>query len=322
MPQVSAREVQQEDGPIHAVATELNGKRVAVAGNKVIRIWPIAVGDVKAACHPPIAELTGHEGLVWTVSWAHPIFGSLLASAGEDRFLLIWREEEGEWKNVHRHPLDCSVMAAAFGPWEYGLQLAIATSDGCFQVLQSSNSEPLSWSVEHFAGVAHEGGTFAICWAPATAMNVSEFANCRTLGPRRLVTGGADCQVCIWRHDALTGQWENQHHFRSGEHVDIVRDVAWRPNLGIAENTIASCAEDGSVVVWTQMSGQPWRLLMKWKLDGVAAWQVSWSATGSMLAVSTSKGKVLIYQAKAEGGRWEEVQSFDEQSAPDLLSGH
>eukprot|EP00812_Abedinium_dasypus_P003765 NODE_14659_length_230_cov_181.937143.p3 GENE.NODE_14659_length_230_cov_181.937143~~NODE_14659_length_230_cov_181.937143.p3 ORF type:complete len:66 (+),score=9.89 NODE_14659_length_230_cov_181.937143:3-200(+) len=61
--------------------------------------------------------------------------------------------------------------------------------------------------------------------------------------------------------------------------------------------------------------------LAKWKLDGAAAWQVAWSATGSMLAVSTSRGEVLLYHPKPDGS-WESVQSFDEHSAPDLLSSH
>ena len=32
----------------------------------------------------PQAELLGHEGPVWQVSWAHPKFGRLLASWGLD----------------------------------------------------------------------------------------------------------------------------------------------------------------------------------------------------------------------------------------------
>ena len=43
-------------------------------------------------------------------------------------------------------------------------------------------------------------------------------------------------------------------------HTDWVRDVAWRPNLGIPSNTIASASEDGSVKIWKQdMEGTAWK---------------------------------------------------------------
>merc|ERR1712079_924080 len=106
------------------------------------------------------------------------------------------------------------------------------------------------------------------------------------------------------RYDELTDQWADNFHFPSGEHRDWVRDVAWRPNVGIPSNTIASCAEDGTVVIWTQaMVGQLWRIQNKWQLDA-SAWQLAWSVTGSILAVTTSNNKVLLYKETIEGG-WE-----------------
>ena len=36
--------------------------------------------------------LTGHEGPVWQVSWAHPKFGALLASCSFDHTVMIWKE--------------------------------------------------------------------------------------------------------------------------------------------------------------------------------------------------------------------------------------
>ena len=33
----------------------------------------------------PLIELSGHNGPVWKVSWAHPKYGGLLASAAYDK---------------------------------------------------------------------------------------------------------------------------------------------------------------------------------------------------------------------------------------------
>ena len=49
----------------------------------------------------PQAELLGHEGPVWQVSWAHPKFGRLLASCGFDCRVIIWKEAQANvWTQV------------------------------------------------------------------------------------------------------------------------------------------------------------------------------------------------------------------------------
>lgn len=35
-------------------------------------------------------------------------------------------------------------------------------------------------------------------------------------------------------------------------HTDWVRDVAWCPNMGLPQNLIASCSQDGTVVIWDE----------------------------------------------------------------------
>lgn len=293
--------------PIHAAQLDHFGKRLATASaDHCVRVWDVETRHF-------VVELCGHDAPVWTVAWAHPMYGPMLASGGEDHCAVLWREAEGEWCQVHRHKAAGSVMVVAFSPWEYGLQLAVASCDGQVAVLSSLEKSVDDHRKEAFR--AHEGGVFAVCWAPATNPAVLQSANAArstSLGPRRLVTGGADKQVRIWRHDELTNAWADQHHFPSGEHSDWVRDVAWRPNVGIPPNWIASCSEDGSVVIWTQaMWNQKWEKQTRWQLDA-SAWQLSWSVTGSILAVSTSHNQVLLYKETLEGS-WERVESLEDE---------
>merc|ERR1719350_1531391 len=121
----------------------------------------------------------------------------------------------------------------------------------------------------------------------------------------------------IWRHTILDGQssWL-QESFLPGGHEDWVRDVAWRPNMGIPSNTIASCSEDGALIFWHQAAaGAEWK---PFKVDhnGEVAWQLRWSLTGSILAVSTSENEVLMYKESPDSeGVYDIVDDVSDQDA-------
>jgi protein transport protein SEC13 len=40
--------------------------------------------------------VNSHEGPVWQVAWAHPKFGSILASCSYDGSVIIWQEDENQ----------------------------------------------------------------------------------------------------------------------------------------------------------------------------------------------------------------------------------
>ena len=84
-----------------------------------------------------LADLNGHEGPVWQVAWAHPKFGSLLASCSFDSRVLVWKEvADNVWQQVHQSPLHAaSVNSLCWAPYELGLALAAASSDGALSVL-------------------------------------------------------------------------------------------------------------------------------------------------------------------------------------------
>ena len=44
-----------------------------------------------------------HEGPVWQVAWAHPMFGNLLASCSYDRKVIIWKETNGTWGKLYEY---------------------------------------------------------------------------------------------------------------------------------------------------------------------------------------------------------------------------
>ena len=45
-------------------------------------------------------ECTGHDGAVWQAAWAHPQFGSIIATCGYDARVLIFRESASVQQGV------------------------------------------------------------------------------------------------------------------------------------------------------------------------------------------------------------------------------
>lgn len=82
------------------------------------------------------------------MSWAHPSFGSILASCSYDGRVFIWKEvgagagksSGGEvqdgWERIKEHTLhSASVNSIAWAPYDLGPILACASSDGKISVL-------------------------------------------------------------------------------------------------------------------------------------------------------------------------------------------
>ena len=83
---------------VHDVAMDYYGKRVATASSDTT----IKIIGVSNNASQHLATLTGHQGPVWQVAWAHPKFGSILASCSCDGRVIIWKEgNQNEWTQAH-----------------------------------------------------------------------------------------------------------------------------------------------------------------------------------------------------------------------------
>lgn len=77
-----------------------------------------------------------HDGSVWQVSWAHPKFGSILASCSYDGKVIVWKEGDGAssgggrqagggWQKIKEHTLHTA--SGEFSGWclDFGAVLAV-----------------------------------------------------------------------------------------------------------------------------------------------------------------------------------------------------
>lgn len=60
-------------------------------------------GSSSPSEQPLTLAFCSHEGPVWQVAWAHPMYGNILASCSYDRKVIIWKEENGTWEKTHEH---------------------------------------------------------------------------------------------------------------------------------------------------------------------------------------------------------------------------
>lgn len=257
---------------IHDAQMDYYGRRLATcSSDRTIRIFEVH-GDKNTL----IKELTGHDGPVWQVAWAHPKFGNILASCSYDRRVLIWKETSTGFQQIYEHIIhESSVNSIAWAPPDLSdttMYLACGSSDGSISLLQCQGG---NWHSQRTLD-AHKIGVTSVSWS-----NIYDTGNQRTF---RLVSGGCDNLIKIWVLDEieLTQQGEPLNG-----HADWVRDVAWAPGIGI-NSTIASCSQDGNVCIWTEdKTSKRWKQRKLMLFPG-PVWRVSWSISGDLLAISTS----------------------------------
>lgn len=287
---------------VHDVVMDYYGKRLATASSdNTIRIIGVSNSNSQH-----LATLSGHQGPVWQVAWAHPKFGSLLASCSYDGKVIIWKEgANNEWIQAHAFSdHKGSVNSIAWAPHELGLCLACGSSDGNISVFTARSDG--SWDISRIEP-AHPVGVTSVSWAPSTAPGALVGLN--MLNPvLKLVSGGCDNTVKVWKlHDGL---WKMDCYPALQMHTDWVRDVAWAPNLGLPKSTIASASQDGKVIIWTTANeGNSWEGKIL-KDFGTAVWRVSWSLTGNILAVADGQNGVTLWK-EAVDGEWQQVTTVD-----------
>jgi protein transport protein SEC13 len=218
----------------------------------------------------------------------------------------VWKEaSEGVWQAAYATPPgvhSASVNSCAWAPHELGLVLAAASSDGSLSVLSAAADG--SWSISKIER-AHLMGATAVSWAPPTPPGSLVSTGSGTPLVRRLVSCGCDNLVKVW--ECRAGGWGDAPEAVLRGHTDWVRDVAWAPNLGMPRNTIASCGQDGRVLVWTQGEpGGPWAHALLADLKG-PVWRVSWSVFGNVLAVADGTAAVTLWKEGPGDGQWAQL---------------
>jgi len=242
----------------------------------------------------------------------------VLASCGYDRKAIVWREATpGSWEAEHIVAASSSVNSVAWAPHEAGrLMLASASSDGKVRV--STKSAAGEWVDEAELPDLREG-VLGVSWAPSAHLGAS-LAGQTTM---RLVTASCNGSMQVWARSS-DGEWRKDDNGVLAGHTRWVRDVAWAPATGLPVNQIASCSEDGKVLVWEQSKVRgPWEHNLV-RDFGAPVWRTSWSLTGGILAVTSGdpsgEAAVTLFKQTLLGD-WAEVDAADVDEAAGAATG-
>eukprot|EP01120_Amphizonella_sp_Union-15-10_P008096 TRINITY_DN2841_c0_g1_i1.p1 TRINITY_DN2841_c0_g1~~TRINITY_DN2841_c0_g1_i1.p1 ORF type:complete len:307 (-),score=56.37 TRINITY_DN2841_c0_g1_i1:72-992(-) len=290
---------------IHDAQLDYYGRRLATCSSDA----SIKIFEVSGDSQTHLANLSGHGGPVWQIAWAHPKFGNVLASCSYDRKVFIWKESSPNvWTKIYEYAKhELSVNSISWAPHEIGLSLVCGSSDSFISVLTHKGDN--KWTELKFS--AHNLGVSAVCWGPPYRPGSLLDPNAPPALIKRFVSGGCDNTVKVWTFIDLDKEPTSAN---LGEHKDWIRDVAWAPNLGLPKETIASCSQDGTVIIWTE-DNEGWS---KKALDEPTftdvVWRVSWSVSGNILAVSSADNKVTLWKEDLNGN-WKCINILQDQTA-------
>jgi len=289
---------------IHDIQMDYYGKQLATCssdGN--IKIYELANNK------QTLKATLSHSAPIWQISWSHPKFGPLLAGCSYDASVIIWTfdAKQQQWQKIFSYKHEASVNSIQWAPFELGLSLAAASSDNYVSVI-SYSKRTHQFEVQKFP--AHTVGCNSVSWAPSAATS-SLLDTTKPYGlVRRLVTGGSDRTVKVWINKTEDDtKWKLEAKLDG--HQDWVRDVAWAPNIGLPYDTIATCSQDGSVIIWNKHdTSAKWtkKVLHTFK---TVVWRCSWSETGNILAVSSGDNSVTLWK-EGLSGKWENQSTLSD----------
>lgn len=300
------------EAEVHDAQLDYYGLRLATcSGDGLIKIFDVVSNQGSSPQVQFSCNLGGHQGPVWEVAWAHPRWGTLLGSCSYDGNVLLHKQDEhtGVWSEWFRYSANASVNSIEFSPIEYGLALALGSSDGQVAVLRADQTSG-EWHVEtSFLG--DKLGVNSVSWAPFGSLgSVSQVDGTSVL---RLAVGGCDESVKIfkgdWAQDDVSAPvWHSDKpEFTLVGHQGWVRDVAFCPSVGLPYNLLASCGEDGQVKLWNQDKEHGQWSVQNLVQGDVPVWRVAWSVSGSVLAVSAGEEQVSLWKESVEEKRWVQV---------------
>jgi len=77
---------------IHELQYDFYSRRlVTCSGDSTLTIYSLSPSNTWL--HSPGSMWQAHKGVVWSVSWAHPEYGQLIASAGAEHMVHVWEEQ-------------------------------------------------------------------------------------------------------------------------------------------------------------------------------------------------------------------------------------
>jgi WD40 repeat protein len=213
------------NGSVVSVAFSPDGKRLAAGVYNPGKPGSIWIGNAETGAME--LAIPAHVGIIWSIAFSPK--GEFLASAGEDRSVLIWNTETGEpiSSQLQMHESH-HFTSVAFSP--DGRYLAAGTGTRYEHDYDNKRGEIKIWETSTWKEVrtlkSHTLSVNSVAFSPDS---------------QRLASGSSDRTVKIWD----TKTWEAVSTLYG--HTQFVVGVAFRPDNA---RQLVSASEDCTLKVW------------------------------------------------------------------------
>ena len=292
-------------GIVNKTEFSYNGMKLATCGNDgKINIFSTEKIFSEGNNISPEVELikNGHNQPIYDLSFSHPCYGTYLASCGNDKKLIIWKEKStNNYENIYEYKHNSSVKCCKFAPYQYGLIVICGAKDGSVSIheLQKSSQK---WS-NYVLNNVHLNGVNSLDWAPASPpINLEEedFENddennnndlnneniIESLNHMRFISCGNDCKINIFKSEKNTID-----SFIKEKSIDlegiIPKDIAFLNFVGYTELTFACGLDDGKCLIYKKIDGE-WKKTFVISI-GSSIIKICWSVCGTYLGISSKK---------------------------------
>jgi WD40 repeat protein len=300
-----------DDSSIHCISFNYFGTRLAMCsadGN--IQVWDLFDSKWKMSCKWP----SGHSGAIFKVRWAHPEYGSLLATCSFDKTVIIFEENplDQSWKKlsqlVEGHE---PVEDIQFAPPNRRLQLAVCSSNGEIRIYEPASPINLKlWNSPHFF-VASRLGSNVLAWNASLGQNLmllignNDLSKASEKFSRTFEEPVETLQ--LWSPTEDGKQWE-KIFVPENSHEKAVVDISWAQLMGRNKHVVASCDLEGSVIIWRIDSRGTMEIEENLRHGG-KVYNIAWDLMGTTLSCVGEDSLLKIWKKNLQG-KWQKVQDI------------
>ena len=284
-------------GVVNNIKFNYNGMKFATCGNDgKINIFSTEKAFSEKNDVSPDIELikNGHNQPIFDLSFSHPCYGTYLASCGNDKKLIIWKEKSNnDYENIYEYKHKSAVKCCKFAPHEYGLIVICGTTKGCISIHEFQKNIQ-KWH-NHQLDNIHSSEINSIDWAPSSPpVNLEEEDKeiedenemNLNLEPMKFISCGNDCKINIFKSEENT-----INSFVKVKSIDlngvIPRDIAFLNFVGYINLTFACGLEDGKCLIYKYCDNE-WKNTFTIDINSSII-KLCWSLCGTYLGISSKK---------------------------------
>lgn len=301
-----------DENDIQSLSFNFFGTRLAICsadGN--IQVWELCNNKWRMINR----WQSGHSGAIFKVRWAHPEFGSLLATCSFDKTVILFEENplDNTWKRlsqlVEGHE---PVEDIQFAPPNRRLQLAVCSSHGEIRLYEPASPVNLKlWNSTHIF-VASPLGSNSIVWNPCS------------LHPIMMLIGNNDMQKArekfnknfdgpvetlqLWGPSEDGKQWE-KIFVPDNSHERSVVDISWAMLMGRSKHIVATGDIEGGIIIWRIDSKGFMEIEEQIKSPCRRIYNLAWDLMGTTLS-TTGDDNILRIWKKNLQGKWLNLQEI------------